>query len=103
MLDLAGGKGALARRVVERWGGRAWVVDRNPHFLEAGRRAAPEAVTFLEGDVAELASRGSLPRGADLVACVGARPWESRQQTLTELFALAGPKGSLPGCGPLLR
>jgi len=93
MLDLAGGKGALARRVVARWGGRALVVDRNPYFLAEGRAMASPGVGFLEGGVAELASYGELPEGVDLVACIGARPWGTRAATLTELFTLAGPEG----------
>jgi hypothetical protein len=91
-VDLAGGKGALAIYAVARTGCCALVVDSNPHFLRAGLSARVE---FLAGDVAELATAGELPTNADLVTCVGARPWPStgsragREETLLHLFGLA--------------
>ncbi|MDF1801066.1 MAG: class I SAM-dependent methyltransferase [Planctomycetota bacterium] len=56
MLDLAGGKGLLARAVVERTGARAVVVDANPHFLAEGRAALtdPRASRGLAADLDEL-------------------------------------------------
>ena len=56
MLDLAGGKGLLARAVAERTGARAVVVDTNPHFLAEGRAALadPGASPGLTADLDEL-------------------------------------------------
>ncbi len=57
VLDVAGGTGALGRRLAER-AAFALIVDLTPEMLAAGagaaRRAGCENVVFLEGDAAEL-------------------------------------------------
>ena len=121
-LDLAGGKGLLARAVAELTGARALVVDANPWFLAEGRAAlrdaaaspglaadledlvhvrarsgAGGAVEFLEGDVADHAEDAVCfaPGGAALVACVGARPFGDRAATLGALVGLTRPGGQV--------
>lgn len=112
LLDLAGGKGALSIRIAKQSGCHALVVDGNPHFLAEGKQLAEAAgaqsqVEFLHGDIAELETAGKLPSNADLVVCVGARPWPradsngdtgsraGREETLRGLFALAAQAGQV--------
>ena len=116
VLDLAGGKGSLARDVTLRTGGRGVVVDVNPYFLDACGASAramglvaedpatPGEVSCVLSDVCRFAA-GQPAGAADLVACVGARPWAEggvpvstdahgdRAATLTALRDLARPGG----------
>ena len=96
ILDLACGKGALLTRLVD-WtpDARGVGVDRLAPFIEDARRLArtegvEDRVTF---EVADVRRWTPGPRAFDVVACVGARPWGGRIETLTAMAALTRPGG----------
>lgn len=56
ILELGAGTGTLARRVLDRWGGRAILVDSNAHAVGLFRRGckAGEPIEYVQADVLSL-------------------------------------------------
>ncbi len=97
VIDIAAGKAELSIRLIEHCGVSAVAVEQSPHFVKQARAAAKSrtpdgSLTVVETDAAEY--RGE-PESYDLVMCIGARPYGSRQETLRALMNLAIPGGRL--------
>ncbi|MCO4763892.1 MAG: methyltransferase domain-containing protein [Myxococcales bacterium] len=102
VLDLCGGKGEFAIAVIARLGGTAEVVDKNPNFLaaankQAGGRLADGALTTVTADAQDYADAHDADgaQGFDLVMCIGARPFGSREDNLAALGKFVRPGGLL--------
>ena len=96
VLDIACGKAELSIRVLEQTHGTGVAVDMNPSFLacaraEAQQRLHTDALHCVECD----ASTYTPDQPADLVMCVGARPYGNRKENLARLRTFAADDGRI--------
>ncbi len=97
VIDIAAGKAEVSIRLIERYGLCAVAVEQSEHFIDAARAEAARRIpdgrlTLVHADAREYESP---PGSFDLAICIGARPWESRRDTLRALAKLVRPGGRI--------